>query len=466
MRAAIKARLFRRAALALTAALACVPAARAQQHSPLPDPIPGVIRPSPVGVSLQAVMTGLVSPVAAATAPGDPAHRFVVDQVGQVWRLPLPDGRAGPAANPELFLDVRTLLVPLGIPPSFYDERGLLGLAFHPDFQANGLFYTFTSQPVNGRADFSTQPQGVAPNCQSVITEWRLDTAGKPGGGVDLSSARELMRIDKPQSNHNGGTLVFGPDRMLYVSLGDGGSGNDQGPGHAPEGNGQSLAPGNVLGKILRIDPLGRDSANGKYGIPADNPFAGGPSAREIYAYGFRNPYRMAFDSSGFLFAGDVGQNNIEELDAVGAGKNYGWPIKEGSFLFDRNGFVVAASPGSPAGLADPFAQYDHSDGMGTTDVREAIVAGYLYRGAAVPGLAGRYVFADYAGPRPALGHMFVLGPSNEVQELVAANRNPLALAVLGFGQDQQSELYLLANGTGTVSGMTGVVLKLVPPSR
>jgi glucose/arabinose dehydrogenase len=462
MRAAIKAGVVRFALPALAAALCLVPSARAQQHAPLPDPIPGAIPQSPAHVALDTVMTGLVSPVAAVTAPGDPAHLYVVDQVGQVWRLPLAGGGANPAAAPDLFLDVRTLLVPLGVPPDFYDERGLLGLAFHPDFLSNGLFYTFTSQPVRGRADFSTQPPGVAPNCQTVITEWRLATVGNPGNGVDPSSARELMRIDKPQSNHNGGSLGFGPDRMLYVSLGDGGSGNDQGPGHAPEGNGQSLAPGNVLGKILRIDPLGRNAGNGKYGIPADNPFVDGPGAPEIYAYGFRNPYRMAFDASGFLFTGDVGQNDIEEVDAVGAGQNYGWPVKEGSFLFDRGGFVYADSPRAPAGLIDPIAQYDHTDGAGTPELREAIVAGFIYRGTQVPGLAGHYVFGDYTGQPAPSGHMFMLGPSNQVQEVVAANRNPLALAVLGFGQDQQGELYLLANGSGTVQGMTGMVLKIV----
>jgi glucose/arabinose dehydrogenase len=463
MRAAIQPLRRRSGWLALTAALAVLPALHAQQQTPLPDPIPAVIEASPVRVALQTVMSGLVSPVAAATAAGDPAHLYVIDQVGQAWRLPLPEG--GPA-NPELFLDLRTLLVPLGVPPNVYDERGLLGLAFHPDFQTNGLFYTFTSQPANGRADFSTQPPGVAPNCQSVITEWRINSIGNPGSGVDMSSARELMRIDKPQSNHNGGTLAFGPDEMLYVSLGDGGAGNDRGPGHAPEGNGQSLAPGNVLGKILRIDPLARDAANGKYGIPADNPFVDGPGAPEIYALGFRNPYRMAFDASGFLFAGDVGQNNVEELDTVAPGKNYGWPVKEGSFLFNRNGFVYADSPGLPANLADPFVQYDHADGLGTPDVRQAVVGGFLYRGTGVPGLRGHYVFGDYTGALPASGHLFVLGPSNQVQELLATNRNPLALAVLGFAQDQQGELYLLANGTGTLSGMTGAVLRIVAPGR
>jgi hypothetical protein len=171
----------------------------------------------------------------------------------------------------------------------------------------------------------------------------------------------------------------------------------------------------------------------------------------------------MAFDASGFLFAGDVGQNDIEEVDAVGAGQNYGWPVKEGSFLFDRGGFVYADSRGAPAGLIDPIAQYDHSDGVGAPEVREAIVAGFLYRGTQVPGLAGHYVFGDYTSPQAPSGHMFMLGAANQVQELVAANRNPLALAVLGFGQDQQGELYLLANGTGTVQGMTGVVLKIVP---
>jgi glucose/arabinose dehydrogenase len=272
------------------------------------------------------------------------------------------------------------------------------------------------------------------------------------------------MRIDKPQANHNGGALAFGPDRLLYISLGDGGAGDDQGPGHAPEGNAQSLAPGNVLGKILRIDPLGSNAANGAYGIPADNPFVGKAGADEIFAYGLRNPFRMSFDSAGTLWAGDVGQGAIEEVNHIVAGGNYGWRIKEGSFLFDANGsaggFVYQASPGAPGGLIDPVAEYDHRDGAGQTVLRQAIIGGFVYGGTAIPQLRGQYVFADYIG-NDGTGKLMTLGVRNAVERLVAPKRNPLGIPVLGLAQDAAGEIYVLGNADGTTRGNTGVVLRL-----
>ena len=461
-------------------------AAGAQAPAPLADPIPGQLAQSHARVALETVVSGLVSPVAAAVAPGDRRHLYVADQIGLVWRVHIAnraeDGDDGDdddaddagSRQPEQFLDVRSLLVsPLGLGPGKYDERGLLGIAFHPQFRFNGLFYTFTSQPVKGAADFSTMPAGAAPNCQSVVTEWRVQRPGRRNSPVDLGSARELMRIDKPQFNHNGGAIAFGPDQMLYISLGDGGAADDEGVGHVAGGNAQSLAPGNVLGKILRIDPLGRNAANGKYGIPADNPFVNRQGADEIFAYGFRNPFRMSFDPLGRLIVGDVGQNQIEEVDVVTAGGNYGWRIKEGTFLFDTGGpdapgFVHADSPGLPAGLIDPIAQYDHADGAGAPPSRVAVIGGYVYRGNRLQQLKGQYVFGDYSGrggPTPQ-GHLFVLGRNNRVENLTPVNRNPFDLAVLGFAQDQRGELYLLANGSGTLLGTTGVVMKFVRARR
>jgi glucose/arabinose dehydrogenase len=277
------------------------------------------------------------------------------------------------------------------------------------------------------------------------------------------------MRIDKPQPQHNGGALAFGADQMLYVSVGDGGGEDDEGVGHAPEGNAQSLAPGNVLGKILRIDPLGRNSGNGQYGIPPDNPFVGKDGADEILAYGFRNPFRMSIDQDGRLIAGDVGQNSIEEVNVVTPGGNYGWRVKEGSFLFEANGpggsgFVHADSPGLPATLIDPIAQYDHTDnGQGAVN-RAAVIGGYVYHGDRLPQLRDRYVFGDYAGwstPSPQ-GNLFVIGRNNQIEHLVPINRDPFDLAVLGFGQDERGELYVLANDTGSLLGNTGMVMKLV----
>lgn len=478
-------------ALTGLAAAGAWPQAGAQPPAPLADPLPAPIPPSQAEVALTTVMSGLVSPVAAAVAPGDRRHLYVADQTGQVWRMRTSskDGHDGHddhegedehdrdhrrgAAKPELFLDLSALLVsPLGLGPRRFDERGLLGIAFHPQFRYNGLFYTFTSQPARPGPDFSTMPAGVAPNCQSVVTEWRVKHPGRRGSAVDPGSARELMRIDKPQFNHNGGALAFGADHMLYISVGDGGGADDEGVSHAPQGNAQSLAPRNVLGKILRIDPLGRNARNGQYGIPPDNPFVDKHGADEIYAYGFRNPFRMSVDRDGRLIVGDVGQNAIEEVDVVTAGANYGWRIKEGSFLFDSGGpdapgFVFADSPGLPARLTDPVAQYDHTDSAGGEPVRVAVIGGYVYHGDALRRLRGQYVFGDYAGrASPPQGHLFVLGRNSRIENLVPAGRQRFDLALLGFGQDAEGELYVLANDTGTLLGQTGVVMKLVRPRR
>jgi glucose/arabinose dehydrogenase len=458
-------------ALAAIAAAGAYSSVGAQQNVPLPDPIPAPIPQSRAAVALETIASGLVSPVTASAPPGDRRHLYVADQPGQVWRLHLGTGSPRP---PELFLDVSALLVsPLGFGESRFDERGLVGLAFHPNFAYNGLFYTFTSQPVRANPDFSTMPPGVAPNCQSVVTEWRVKRPGRRHSPVDLASARELLRIDKPSPIHNGGALVFGPDHMLYISLGDGNNADDEGPGQAPEGNAQSLAPGNVLGKILRIDPLGRNAANGRYGIPPDNPFIGRDGADEIFAYGFRNPFRMSIARDGRLLVGDVGQNAVEEVNLVTAGGNYGWRIKEGSFLFDPAGpdlpgFAYADSPGLPAGLIDPIAQYDRADGAGGPATRVAVIGGHVYEGETLRQLRGRYVFGDYAGQGQLSpqGQLFVLGRYNRVEQLVPVNRNPFDLALLGFGQDARGELYVLANDTGSLLGNTGVVLKLVPGRR
>lgn len=463
------------AAVGACLALAAFSGPAFAQHIRIEDPIPGLIPASSTQVNLETIMAGLVSPVGGTVAPGMPDHIFVFDQIGKVWSIKVYGHHRGEAT---LFLDVSSRMVPVGLfPPLNYDERGLLGLAFHPNFRHNGLFYTFTSEPAVGTPDFTTSTVPRVPfdpvnevEEQSVITEWRMEHPGNNNSAVDLSSPRRLMRIGKPQFNHNGGALAFGPDKMLYISIGDGGNANDEGTGHVPGGNAQSLLPGNVLGKILRIIPLGRNSANGKYGVPASNPFVGTTGADEIYAYGFRNPYRMSFDTkTGRLWVGDVGQNDIEEIDILARGGNYGWPIKEGTFLFDDgaslpvpHGFVYENSPGFPAGLIDPIAIYDHVDGAGEEEIRVAIIGGFVYHGK-IRSLKDRYIFGDYSAEigEAAAGHLFVLDSHNQVTELIAANRNPLALAVLGWVQDHRGEIYLLANGTGTLNGTTGMVMKL-----
>ena len=431
------------------AAIALAPAGVLAQ---IENPIPAPIQVAGAPIRLATVSTGLTAPNWGIAAPGHPDRLFVTDQSGQLWNIDLTNG------SKTMFLDVSARLVSLGIGgPGSFDERGLLGVAFDPDYQANGLVYTFTSEPATVPADFSTQPMGVAPNCQSVIIEWEVADPDDPDAVVDPASARVLLRIDKPQFNHNGGCINFGPDGMLYIATGDGGAADDQGVGHSPQGNGQDTS--NVLGKILRIDPSGTNSTNGQYGIPADNPFVGPDGVvDEIFAYGFRNPFRFSFDSgTGRLIVGDVGQNDIEEVDVVVAGGNFGWRIKEGTFLFDANGtsqgFVTANAPNQPPGLIDPIAQYDHDEGL-------AVIGGFVYRGSAVPPLRGRYVFGEFAQTFSSDGRVFFL-QGKKVREVKLSEQKQLGMALLGFGQDAAGELYVLANATGVPFGQTGVVLKI-----
>ena len=462
---------------------------------PLVDPIPAGIPSSGIAVNLTPILSSdLVSPVGGAVAPGDPDHLYIADQPGKIYAIDVAGRHTGAH---RLFLDLSARLIPLGVnfgTVKLYDERGLLGLAFHPDFERNGLFYTYASEPATGKADFSTMvqnnPAGVAANCQNVLLEWHASVRNGDLT-VDSGAPRELLRVDKPQLNHNGGALQFGPDGLLYLTLGDGGAANDQGVGHQIEhGNAQTLAPGNLLGKIIRIDPLGHNSANGHYGIPRDNPFFDGEHShgipREIWAYGLRNPWRASFDSqTGALIVADVGQNDVEEIDIIEKGRNYGWPIKEGTFLFESTlpnrageGFVYANSPGSPAGLTDPIAEYDHADGEtppahSTVDSRVAAVGGFVYHGDEVEALRGAYVFGDYSteiGILPPAGHLWVLAaPHQPVKQIDVTGRpkgGDLGLAVLGFAQDARGELYLLANTSGTLFGVTGLVLKLTAVSE
>jgi len=430
-------------------------------------------------IDLQTVATGLTAPNWGTVAPGDDGRLFVSDQDGILWAIDLSTG------DKTVFLDVSGRLVSLGaFGPGTFDERGLLGVAFHPDYAENGLLYTYTSEPVDGPADFSTMPVSTSPNHQSVVLEWQVPDPANSTSVVDPSSARELLRIDEPQFNHDGGGLNFGPDGMLYISLGDGGNRDDQGVGHVPGGNAQN--PGNILGSILRIDPLGDNSANGQYGIPQDNPFAGQPGfVEEIFAFGLRNPFRFSFDSqTGDLYVGDVGQDDIEEVDVVLSGGNYGWNLKEGSFCFDPNGdadgfaFEADPCPGVPSGvdLIDPVAEYNVSDSLEVNDDGRAVIGGFVYRGSEIPQLVGRYVFGDYTRFTESGisndGRLFFLNKKNIVRNTIKESRilefrlvgqEDLGMAVLGFGQDASGELYVMANGTGIPFGETGVVLKITP---
>jgi len=487
MRVYLRVTLAAATAVAVATVLAAAPAGAAGRG--LADPIKGAIPSSGFSVGLKTVATGFVSPNYATTAPGVAGRLFVVDQVGKIYDVDLSAAHYG---RRHLFADLSPLLVRLGdVSPGIrYDERGLLGLAFSPDYALTGLLYTYQTEPYSRRADFSTEPgnsqncraysdAGTPPfrprPCQNVVTQWRVHNPHDPNTTVVASSGRELMRIDKPDFNHNGGTLAFGPDGDLYLSLGDGGFGDDQSPGHVAGGNAQSLAPGNVLGKILRIDPRRRNSANGQYGIPKDNPFVGRRGADEIWAYGLRNPYRISFDPvSGRLYASDTGQDNIEEVDIIRPGNNYGWHVKEGTFDFhpgspkSSNDSWVTPPTATP-GLIDPIAEYDHTGPHGTVN-GESIIGGFVYRGRTVPALSGRYVFGDFSRKADTFGAAarlwYVNGnpdPRHAVTVIRVGSKTTIPLLLLGFGRDTNGELYVLGNTTGTVTGHTGSLSRLTP---
>ncbi|NQW99714.1 PQQ-dependent sugar dehydrogenase [bacterium] len=421
-----------------------------------------------ISLHLTAVASGLSAPDYAIHAPGDATRLFVLEQRGLV-RIVKNGTLLGTPA-----LDLSALISTSLNPTNAIDERGLLGLAFHPEFNTPAsagfhTLYTYNSQLIDTAPTYPA-PNGVSQDYKNVINEWKLSAVNPDL--IDPLSRREVISFGKLAKNHNGGTLAFGPDGYLYLGLGDGGNANDAGLSHLePGGNAQNL--GTPLGKMLRIDPLAPGltpgspnpaSANGQYRIPAGNPFQAVGQVPEIFAYGFRNPYRFSFDKlNGELIVADVGQNNVEEIDRVTLGGNYGWPIKEGDFLFNRtNGTVGARSPGLPAGLIDPIAgslgtlEYDHGDGI-------SITGGFVYRGSRIPELSGKYVFGDLAirnGPR-ADGRLFYadLATGLILEFLLpqfAAGILPNGLTVHGFGEDANGELYALVtntppNGTGGI---------------
>ncbi|WP_164714310.1 PQQ-dependent sugar dehydrogenase [Chitinophaga rhizosphaerae] len=366
---------------------------------------------------LQLVTDEVMSPVCMAV-PGDGSNRqFIVQKEGQVWIVQ--NGKL----QPKPFIDVSADMVKVN--PA-YDERGLLGMAFHPKFKQNGKFYLYFSAPV------ANPRKGL--NHKSVVAEYRLGKAAD--NSADPSTKRVLLEFDQPESNHNGGDIIFGRDGYLYIASGDGGGGGDK---HGAIGNGQDL--GTLLGKILRIDVNGSP-----YGIPKDNPFLNTAGAkREIWAYGLRNPWRISFDkANGRLFAGDVGQNKYEEVDIVTKGGNFGWRIMEGYHEFN-----VPEGAGKAKHIA-PIHEYDHADGI-------SITGGYVYRGKALPALTGKYIFGDYNGKTWTLTEK---GGKWTREDLVFANKPGGNLQLLSWGQDEAGEIYMLVTIAG--ANNKGGVYKLV----
>lgn len=395
--------------------------------------------PDDKDITLDLIAEELTSPLVVLESPDNTGRLFVVDQVGQIYIIK--DGQK--VSQP--FLDISGKLVP-GL--SSPDERGLLGLAFHPSFESNGRFFVFYSGPLG-----STGPVGW--DHTNYVAEY---TANPGADQANVASERILLSIDHPQPNHNAGMIAFGPDGYLYISLGDGGGGNDTDVGHVDGGNGQDITQ-NLLGSILRIDV---DSGE-NYGIPSDNPFVGVDGFDEIYAFGLRNPYRFSFDPDGNVIAADAGQELYEEINLIEKGGNYGWNIKEGAHCFDPNN--PTTSPVSCASedaygnpLRDPVIEFKNSrsfsDGLGNVSI-----GGFVYEGDNESDLNGKYIFGvltqNSSGMNGAVYAADRNGTTWDYQKLNITNNasNDLEEFVLGFGKDNNGEVYVLTNGGSPNSG-------------
>ena len=381
--------------------------------------------------------TGFASPVAVEI---DRTGRlFVVDQPGQVHMVDDEGRRESP------FLDVSDRIVPL----SGYTEQGLLGLAFHPNYSDNGRFFVrYTSPPRSGTPEDYSHT--------FVLSEF---TAEPSAGTVEPDSETVLLEIPEPQSNHNAGSIEFGPDGYLYVGVGDGGGGGDQGTGHVEDwydavdgGNGQDVTQ-NLLGSVLRLDVDGQ--RDGKpYAVPDDNPLVGGEGLDEQYAWGFRNPWRMSFGPDGRLFVADVGGSAFEEVNVVEKGGNYGWNVREGTHCYSRDDCPSETPDGNS--LRPPIIEYPH-DGAQVSGI--SVIGGYLYDGDRIPALNGTYVFADWR----AQGQLFVARQRSEglwpVSAVPVENVGPY---VLSFGRDGDGELLVCSSEDGNVDGSSGAVYRLL----
>ena len=372
-----------------------VPALPACDPSTLVTPDPSAV------ASLELVVDGLDGPLDLTAAPGEEDRLYVVERPGRI-RI-VDDGTL--VETP--FLDITSITSEGG-------ERGLLGLAFHPDYPSTGTFFV---NHTNLAGDTRVVRYTVSPS----------------GDAADPSSATELILVEQPFSNHNGGQLAFGPDGMLYIGLGDGGSSGD------PSGHGQN--PSTLLGSILRIDVDG----GAPYAIPPDNPFAdGADGAPEVWMYGLRNPWRFSFDAStGDIYVADVGQNEIEEVSVLSAadaaGANLGWDVLEGTRCYD-------AETCDRTGLVLPAHEYTHDEGC-------SITGGYVYRGAALPQLDGRYFYGDYCGGWVRSFRLSSDGAATDVTDHTEAFGSVGDLA--SFGLDAAGELYLL--------DLDGAVYRMVP---
>ncbi len=416
--------------------------------------------PTPVNISLEKVAGGFSSPMMIAVPADGSGRMIVVDQIG-IAKIINRDKTI--AAQP--FLDLRDRMVSLN---TGYDERGFLSLAFHPDFRNNGRVFVYYSAPLR-----TGGPAGW--DSTNRLSEFHV-MAGNPGA-IDMNSEKILLTVDKPFSNHNGGPLLFGPDDgYLYLALGDGGRADDTGLGHTP-GIGNAQDGTTLLGKIIRIDVDSPGDGGKMYATPRDNPFVGVAGfAPEIYAMGFRNPAYASFDAgkNHTLITAVAGQKLFESVFIVDKGGNYGWNIREGTHCFNpADDSQPVSGPCRTTGtrgepLIGPIIETGH-------DVGNTVAGGYIYRGAAIPELSGKYIFGTWSTVfTRGDGAMLVSTPPNgydisrypaavgnitpqdnrmwTTQELRIAN-NPggrINAFVRGFGEDESHELYVL---TSTKSG-------------
>lgn len=416
-------------------------------------------------IGLKLITEGIGAPMALAPIPDGSGRMLLAEQSGVIHLLDR-DGKRGE----QLLLDLRPKMVAIN---KGMEERGLLGLALHPQFNSNRRFYAVYSAPKRDSAPEKWDHT-------ERLSEFKV---GADFVSADPASERVILEIDEPDWNHNSGRIAFGPDGFLYMSVGDGGAYNDvgdvaRGRGHPPEGNGQKLDT--LLGKVLRLDV---DRGN-PYGIPKDNPFADGKKGLpEIFAYGLRNPWGMSFDRGGKrdLILSDVGQDRWEEINVIVNGGNYGWRLREGFDGFDPKNprsaptnAVTVGADGKP--FVDPVLTYKTLRGRGTESnaFGVTVTGGYVYRGKAFPALVGKYIFADWSRS------MAIPDGTLLVATIPAGNSSgarwsvePLAVKdfsggriksyIWALGEDAEGELYVLGNGMNSAFGTKGKVFKLVP---
>jgi hypothetical protein len=441
----------------LCALLTIFPSVDAREELPLMDPIPEPIGWGDLALHLEHWLTvpatDAKAPLARINcmkpAPDGSGRLFLNDLIGPMYSI----------INDKItaYLDLRSHL------PAFYNERGLAGgfnfFEFHPEFEKNGLFYTIhTEEPQQKEPDFIGPHHKDARGIDCIILEWR---AQDPAAPVFKGNFREIMRVRFPTHIHFVQDMVFNPNTtpgdedygLLYIGVGEGGS--------MIAGQADNIHRlDSLLGNVIRIDPLGTNSANGNYGIPASNPWASDGDDQtlgELWAIGFRNPHRFAWDPDGRLFVTDIGEANVEEINLVEKGHSYGWPHREGTFEFqlDPNKFGLLPLPDNDEGYTYPIAQFDHYDA-------DAISGGYFYRGSKHPLLKGKYVFGAIVR-----GHLFYLnaadiklgslapikkfrvfsqGTETSMAELADSGRVDLRIGI-----DQANKLYVFEKNKGQI---------------